>query len=552
MQASTISRRRFLETTAIAATATMLPLGHALGQTKPKYTRYNVLSTGGKKALASYARAIGKMLALPPDHPQNWLRNAFIHFMDCPHGNWWFYVWHRGYLGYFEETIRNLSGDPTFAIPYWDWTAQKQPEIPAAMFDGVLTPRDAAFEPFTGDLGRFTAYIQPALKAYWDKLSAAQREQLNHRGYTEFDLLWNDVNGYSPKADNAVAGNLAYAVTCNARYLTRQNPKLDAKTSYDVSPFVIYAGLLPTEFNSSEGALSFTSVKTPSHNTAPPGPNVFSTLEGLPHNKVHNYIGGVGPLDFGPYGNMANNLSPIDPVFFLHHSNMDRLWDIWTRKQQHQNLPWLPKGDDLKTLASEPFLFYVDGKGQYVGESHAGDYFDMARFGYAYEPGFGEDVINPPHLTAQAAQPSVALTASVQANSATVGVPPASIQKHLDAKTKPTLFTKITLPRPESTGSMVREFDVIVGAPENVTEVNADSPYYGGTIAFFPPMPSMTEMSMDATFVVPLPTAPQAFATALAATPDKSAPANLSIRVVAAHGRRRTAPVLKSLTVHAL
>jgi tyrosinase len=79
MQSTRISRRRFLETTAIAATATMLPFGHAFGQAKPKYTRFNVMSAGGKKALASYARAIGKMLALPPDHPQNWFRNAFIH-----------------------------------------------------------------------------------------------------------------------------------------------------------------------------------------------------------------------------------------------------------------------------------------------------------------------------------------------------------------------------------------------------------------------------------------------------------------------------------------
>lgn len=56
--------------------------------------------------LASYAKGVEAMLKLPADHPQNWFRNAFIHLMDCPHGNWWFYVWHRGYLGYFERTIQ--------------------------------------------------------------------------------------------------------------------------------------------------------------------------------------------------------------------------------------------------------------------------------------------------------------------------------------------------------------------------------------------------------------------------------------------------------------
>jgi tyrosinase len=104
------------------------------------------------------------MLKLSPDHPQNWFRNAFTHLMDCPHGNWWFYVWHRGYVGYFEQTIRNLSGDPTFALPYWDWT--QLPQIPDSMFSGVLTPTDSAFTPFTKDIATFTSFIQPSLKRH--------------------------------------------------------------------------------------------------------------------------------------------------------------------------------------------------------------------------------------------------------------------------------------------------------------------------------------------------------------------------------------------------
>ena len=35
----------------------------------------------------------------------------------------------------------------------------------------------------------------------------------------------------------------------------------------------------------------------------------------------------------------ADFLSPVDPIFFLHHANMDRLWDVWTRKQQALRLP---------------------------------------------------------------------------------------------------------------------------------------------------------------------------------------------------------------------
>jgi tyrosinase len=137
------TRRHFLKTSFATAGTIALRRHLALAQTPARYRRYNVTSLEGQRALASYAIGVQAMLNLPPTHPQNWFRNAFVHLMDCPHGNWWFYVWHRGYLGYFEQTIRTLSGDANFAIPYWDWT--QLPEIPQSMFNGVLTPTDSAY-----------------------------------------------------------------------------------------------------------------------------------------------------------------------------------------------------------------------------------------------------------------------------------------------------------------------------------------------------------------------------------------------------------------------
>lgn len=50
-------------------------------------------------------------------------------------------------------------------------------------------------------------------------------------------------------------------------------------------------------------------------------PNAFeSTIEPLPHNNVHNLIGGA----------MSSILtSPRDPLFWVHHANIDRLWVAW-------------------------------------------------------------------------------------------------------------------------------------------------------------------------------------------------------------------------------
>ncbi|MDB5470355.1 MAG: tyrosinase [Caulobacter sp.] len=542
------TRRVFMATTAAAAAGTTA-FAAAPARTAPKYTRHNVTSPKGQEMLKSYAKGVAAMLALPPEHPHNWFRNAFVHLMDCPHGNWWFYVWHRGFIGYFEETIRNLSGNPEFALPYWDWT--ELPRIPEGLFDGPLTPASAAFAPTTGNLNIFTNKMKPAMKAYWDNLSSAQRSQLIKRGYKTFDLMWNDVTGYSPSADAGISGNMAYAITCGSRYLSPDNPGFDAKTLDAVSPAKIAAGLAPVDFYNEDNTRSFTSSKTPSHNTAPSGATKFSVLEGFPHNKVHNCIGGVGAVDPGPYGSMTNFLSPVDPIFFMHHANMDRLWDVWTRKQQAFGLPILPTGDDLRTLAEEPFLFYVNGKGEYVGHSKAGAYFDTAVFDYGYAPARDDGrLLTPrPKLKGRKAAPAP-IMAQPDGQGATAAVPRGVIDDHLADRLPAPLIAQVTIARPGGY-STTREFDVLINAPPGVTHVEADSPYYAGTVSFFGPIMAMhgdhegMEMSVDTTFAVPLPQKPQAFNLLGAA-----APVAVSIRVIPAHDRDAAAPVLKGVSLH--
>lgn len=539
------TRRNFLKSSLATAGVAALPGGLALAQAPAKYRRYNVTSPQGQRALASYARGVQAMLNLPPDHAQNWFRNAFIHLMDCPHGNWWFYVWHRGYLGYFEQTIRTLSGDPTFAMPYWDWT--QLPQIPDSMFNGVLTPTDSAYTRYTRDIGTFTSFIKPSLMQYWNRLSSAQRVQLNARGYTSFDAMWSDVTGYTttPPPPHINPENMAFAQTPIARYLTRQNPKLSKDVTYNVSPFMVYSGLLPTDFYDPIHQISFNSSMTTSHNTPPAGREVFSTLEGFPHNSTHNYIGGVGPIPNGPWGNMTNNLSPVDPIFFLHHSNMDRLWDVWTRKQQALGLPYLPQPADRATYDKEPFLFYVNSSGQQVGPTIAREFISKERFQYDYEPGFGEEVVRKARRGVMAKRATPTVKGLMRGNTATLMVSPNEVNSHLSSTAPTSLIALVTLPRPTAS-SPQRNFDVLVGAPADATDVTADSPYYAGTLAFFGNPMRMAGMSSDATFMVPLPQRKEVFAN-LGAAEGKSVA--VTIRVVPSGGG---ASVLKAATVRSL
>src|SRR5215207_1721823 len=101
----------------------------------------------GMKVLEDYATAIAKMQALDdeadgePTDPRSWRFQAAIHgfpgqtptlkdprhWSSCRHNSWFFLPWHRVYLHYFERMIQFHLDDPTWALPYWDYTKVGDP-----------------------------------------------------------------------------------------------------------------------------------------------------------------------------------------------------------------------------------------------------------------------------------------------------------------------------------------------------------------------------------------------------------------------------------------
>ena len=128
-----------------AVLATGLTARRASARQAGPFVRKSLLDPQIGPVLDSYKKGIAAMLALPPTDPRNWYRIAFIHELDCPHGNWWFLPWHRGYLGYLECIIRDLSGDPTLRLPYWDWTANPSLPVQFASTGTVLNPANPAY-----------------------------------------------------------------------------------------------------------------------------------------------------------------------------------------------------------------------------------------------------------------------------------------------------------------------------------------------------------------------------------------------------------------------
>lgn len=52
------------------------------------------------------------------------------------------------------------------------------------------------------------------------------------------------------------------------------------------------------------------------------------TMEDNPHGTVHAWMG--NPMASTPFTDMGNFLtSARDPIFYPHHTNVDRIWTIW-------------------------------------------------------------------------------------------------------------------------------------------------------------------------------------------------------------------------------
>jgi tyrosinase len=115
-------------------------------------------------------------------------------------------------------------------------------------------------------------------------------------------------------------------------------------------------------------------------------------LEETPHNVVHGLVGGKGGL-------MANILTAAqDPIFWLHHANIDRIWSAWTGAAggQHED----PKE---ATWRGQSFSFF-DEHGQPMGLRCEQVLKTAADLGYTYDT----EPPAPPAPPAPAAAPIVA------------------------------------------------------------------------------------------------------------------------------------------------
>lgn len=198
-----------------------------------------------------------------------------------------FLPWHRQFLLMFEAALQTASGKP-IALPYWDWTVDAST---AAVFDdGFMGP--------TGDPEADYAVTRgPFRKGVW--------------------RIWaREPAG----ADSPFIPGRETSLPREDRYIQRAI----GQTSY---------GKLP-RFADVQAFLALGGYDAPPWDARAPFSTSFrNALEGWAdrsrgsHNTVHVWVGG----EFGDDGGtMGRGTSPNDPVFWLHHANIDRLWSAWS------------------------------------------------------------------------------------------------------------------------------------------------------------------------------------------------------------------------------
>ncbi len=86
------------------------------------------------------------------------------------------------------------------------------------------------------------------------------------------------------------------------------------------------------------------------------------------HNLIHGFIGGdMGRLD----------RSPNDPLFWMHHANIDRIWTLWHAKHSLSSYTTAWKKESLGG--------FLDAQGRPAPPVLAGTTLDPAAFGYGYQ-----------------------------------------------------------------------------------------------------------------------------------------------------------------------
>ena len=347
-----ITRRETMKLLTIAAAAVAVPpLRAAATGPMPRMPLEEFVQDA--RLLAGLRKGVRAMKRRKPSDPLSWFYQAAIHgvtpdaiataakdddnvnnvfrkryWNQCPHdgeNSANFLPWHRGYTYYFEKILRLHTELDEFSLPYWNYTDSQKRE--------------------------------------------------NRKFPREFGIQFLDGNPNNKTDDNI-----------NPLYLSQRDFYF---TSYE-HPFAQGLPLLEL----SDGAVDITlPMNSPvffgetereglGGGIADEDPSTRGLLESYPHDHIHRAVGGIIPLPNGDdaVGAMATPpTAGFDPIFPVHHANIDWLWVQWSCKPTKS---W-GKLPSAYWFDERPWFFF-DTDGKVVNEPRI-NYFDHRALGIRFK-----------------------------------------------------------------------------------------------------------------------------------------------------------------------
>ncbi|KAF2396866.1 Di-copper centre-containing protein [Trichodelitschia bisporula] len=216
----------------------------------------------------------------------------------CTHSSVVFLTWHRPFLALYEQALYNavqaqaslfpeaqrsrwLKAASDFRMPYYDWTQTASgiayPDVFGAKNISVIQT-DGVKRPVPNPLYNFN--FRPAA-APANELGQWSTHSTTVRYPTRGDSDNGAVRDAIQNEYEHIRGNVALLLLQYARYNAVSNNRWLRNEK----------------------------------------PGEYGSLENI-HDNLHDTIGGNGNMS-------ALEVSAFDPIFWLHHTNVDRLWAIW-------------------------------------------------------------------------------------------------------------------------------------------------------------------------------------------------------------------------------
>ena len=333
---------------------------------RQQYVRKNAYSAAAKADLDAMRKAFGIMRSLPCTNPLSWYYQGGIHHIPdtingknvycpqyqnvsqlmpgwatCPHmkdgyADIHFLTWHRLYVYYLEKIVRKLSGKKDFAVPYWDYFDPATRTMPEAFRIPADSSKNSLYEK-----GRSLTLLK----------GVPIDDQSSDVVVTSTKVC-RTVNNKTTCVDTVIAMcGVPMGVALNLDYLW------ETTSIYHFS----------------------------------------SEMEDAVHNVMHDYIGGaVDSIDAATpiynriYQKTTNTLQGLmadvpsaafDPIFWLHHSNLDRVWMAWEYDHPQYRMTW----EQFQKAGNWTYFFFDENGTKVVYTSMEQVYDSVRAINYTYD-----------------------------------------------------------------------------------------------------------------------------------------------------------------------